>query len=269
MQNYKEQKRKTKRERETTKPREDKEKERNNETQNTQKTKKDQHREKQRTTINTERTTREHRTYEAEINETKPEKCKQKRENWKTRWQKQEREQTQNDKRKYNDESKETDKYIEKETDNRKQKNMNELWDVLALVYGYQWRALRDSKADEHAWNALCDSFISRVCELWGLPAGQIGSAPETTTAGPCETSPDEQRERKKPRIHKSLDDIPSEHDFPGMEPLHLEWARESNCFHFIVDCKPLAQIMNGQIPLYAADLEDCFSYALESIENI
>ena len=110
--------------------------------------------------------------------------------------------------------------------------------DVLCTAFGAQWRAIRDSCADSSAWRALFPGFLTTVCSEWGLPAPRPPEDPERVQ---------QPRSKRAKRTKHDLDERPSEHG-EVYEPVTF-W-QQSNCFTFVVDCKPLADIMSGHVPL-------------------
>jgi hypothetical protein len=142
--------------------------------------------------------------------------------------------------------------------------NVSEWEDPLVLAYGNNWRKFRDGLPDKAAWMTHCGNFVSLICEKWGLPKPKITDV-SSSGDGHCGVM----REAKRLKVITSLDGRPRVHDTLDVEPLIVEWARSHGCFMFVVDCQPLAEVVNGRAPLHAAELEDCLEQTLRDIEII
>ena len=95
---------------------------------------------------------------------------------------------------------------------------------------------------------------------MWGLPY--------CTQVSEEEQAEPEQRKTKLRRIHlHRLDNLPQQH---SQDRFQITWHRPSRCFAFIVDCKPLAEIMNGAVPLHwDNDLEPCIERMTDNIFSL
>ena len=120
--------------------------------------------------------------------------------------------------------------------------------DVFCTAFDAHWRSTRDACSGLSEWRALCVQFVNNVCSHWGLPVLQTKPAGqprgETTPATPAA------------KRHKSnfscLENCPTAH---GEQPPPIEFWRPCNCFAFVVDCKPLAEVVGGHTPLRADSL--------------
>ena len=57
-------------------------------------------------------------------------------------------------------------------------------------------------------------------------------------------------------KVWHPLEDLPKHH---GDECPPVNWWRERGCFCFIVDCKPLAQVLSGHAPLRVPSMTPLF----------
>ena len=119
--------------------------------------------------------------------------------------------------------------------------------DVFCMAFDASWRKLRDSCDTYAAWNKLFPQFAATVCQRWGLPLWVAESVPKKDESARCP--------RRRP-IEHNLEDLPSTH---GEDCADIPWWRNAACFAFIVDCKPLADILNGKAPLKAPGLAPIF----------
>ena len=62
-----------------------------------------------------------------------------------------------------------------------------------------------------------------------------------------------------------TIETLPGCHDSENVEALNFEWASPGGCFRFIVDCKPLANIINGHCILKGDESVRDRSYSQES----
>ena len=111
------------------------------------------------------------------------------------------------------------------------------------MVFGSPWRLLRDNCHNLQQCLQLCPSFLYKVCAAWGLPT--IPGA--DTSAVHRAPRSDEPQEKQQRTCKWQLDDLPSDH---GHMCPKLLWGRHSQNFAFVVDCKPVADIVNGKCPL-------------------
>ena len=134
--------------------------------------------------------------------------------------------------------------------------------DPLVLVYGTRWRDFRDSVADKAAWNRHQRELIDAVCSKWRLP--RIKAAEVALDTGTAQQIPQSKR-----RTLTSLDGIPSCHDKDSCDPVHIGWAKQGGCFCFVVDCKPLAGVVNGHSPLIGTEDSDTIAAILCNLEAV
>ena len=60
----------------------------------------------------------------------------------------------------------------------------------------------------------------------------------------------------KHRKVLHPLEDLPKHH---GEKCPPINWWRERGCFCFVVDCKPLAQVLCGHVPLHTPSLAPLF----------
>jgi hypothetical protein len=132
--------------------------------------------------------------------------------------------------------------------------------DPLVLVYGTCWRDFRDGLSDYSAWKRHGIEFINAVCAKWKLYCMRLAkpSAREATT---------DWREEKRQRVAMTLGTLPKRHEKNDVEPISFTWSKSGGCFSFVVDCKPLAKIINGQDVLDCMDLVDVVGLTVSNIE--
>ena len=96
--------------------------------------------------------------------------------------------------------------------------------------------------------------FAKKICKTWGLH-DCIEEVPRedgrAIPAAPTHRS-----------LH-TLDNIPLAH---GGHCPQIQWERDMGSFSFVVDCRPLAQIMNGQAPLKTPTLAPIFERMTQNI---
>jgi len=118
--------------------------------------------------------------------------------------------------------------------------------DVFCLAFGSPWRQLRDDCQTLQQWMQWFPSFADKVCNAWGLPA-ICGMAPGATS----ETFQTDGPAKKQACIEKwQLSEIPYDH---GQSCPQVHWEKFPRSFAFVVDCKPVADILNGRCPLKSA----------------
>ena len=119
--------------------------------------------------------------------------------------------------------------------------------DVFSAAFGTNWRQLRDRCETFKQWQQYSYPFVASVCLNCGLPAlGEPSAA--AAVEGPA-------RKKRRQTTH-ALSEAPAAH---GEICPHTKWQADSQCFLFIVDCKPLADILGGHAPLLAQDLAAMF----------
>jgi hypothetical protein len=130
--------------------------------------------------------------------------------------------------------------------------------DSFVEVYGYGWRAVRDSCQDAAEWESLLPDFINTLCRNWGLPT--IASKKEP--AAICMEPPE-----KKAKQY-GFDGVPSSHWEQASEETY-DWHRKSCSFAFIVDCKGLQSLVCGHSSLQGDGLKPIFERTLTNLVNL
>ena len=139
--------------------------------------------------------------------------------------------------------------------------NVTEWEDPLVLVYT-KWRDFRDSLPNKTAWMTYCRSFVNLVCEKWGL----LGMKNLAVSTDVDRIEPAGKTSRT---TAAQLEDRPSCHGKAEGTAVSVEWAQKHGCFLFIVDCKPLAEVINGHAHLFADELENIVDGTLSNIEYL
>ena len=85
------------------------------------------------------------------------------------------------------------------------------------------------------------------MCEKWGLPPTGLKDL------SPVQLPEQMKAPKRKRLLQRTLSDLPHSH---GPDTPVLEWWRNGLCLTFIVDCKPLADVMGGHAPLKALACE-------------
>ena len=111
--------------------------------------------------------------------------------------------------------------------------------DVLCTAFGVSRCLQRDACTDYTQWRRMLPDFCHSVCEKWGLPCIGI-SQPASIQTLPSPPN------RAKLKL-RSMSDLPRER---GLDCPDLGWQAGDRSFAFVVDCKPLAQVLNGHAPL-------------------
>ena len=123
--------------------------------------------------------------------------------------------------------------------------------DVFVEVFGSQWRAKRDTCASILEWMKLFGEFESTICSRWGLPSFSAPSPDRPDTGFPL--PPEKQR---RTTLHP-LESLPRSH---GDGAPQIKWEAEHSRVCFVVDCLPLADVMNGRTKLLTPELEPAFN---------
>ena len=119
--------------------------------------------------------------------------------------------------------------------------NVAEWEDLFVLIFGVAWRAFRDEFPNKEAWMRGIEDFVNKVCEKWDLPLLPV------KTLNSLRSKTDQTRTAKVRKTALSLDLAPRGHEAPEELPFKVFWARPHGCIVFIVDCKPLAEIICGK----------------------
>ena len=123
--------------------------------------------------------------------------------------------------------------------------------DVFCLAFGSTWRLKRDQCSTERQWLQLFPEFAGLVCKQWGLPLHDLQGALHSP-----ETSPLLSRSKRQRRHDFDLANLPRLH---GENCGRLCWDRVAGSFVFIVDCKPVVDILCGRAPLLCSDLKPMY----------
>ena len=134
--------------------------------------------------------------------------------------------------------------------------------DVFCIAFGSPWRLLRDDCQTQQQWLHLFPSFADKVCKAWGLPMTSVTDA--VAVNEPFQTvEPD----KKRPRTEKwQLSDIPWQH---GCACPKVHWGKSSRSFAFVVDCKPVADILNGRCPLRSSGVDHMYERMTDKIVSM
>ena len=73
----------------------------------------------------------------------------------------------------------------------------------------------------------------------------------------------------KRQKTDTLLMDKFESHDSPGAVSLQVDWADVKDCFIFVVDCKPLADVINGHIKLECEELKDTIEKTVTRLAGI
>ena len=125
--------------------------------------------------------------------------------------------------------------------------HVREWEEVFCDTLGMFWRSTRDACTSFNDWKTYWPSFRQKAAQVYGMPL----------LANWCESPrhpPDVTKERRTSRLR--LADIPAAH---GDDLPHISWNHDRDSFVLVVDCKPLAEVMNGIIPLRTACLNPVF----------
>ena len=101
----------------------------------------------------------------------------------------------------------------------------------------------------------LFPQFAISLCKRWDLPVmgADVGSEKEPTPSSPA----------KYRKVLHALEDLPKHH---GDECPPINWWREHGCFCFVVDCKPLAEVLCGHVPLHTPNMVPLFERVASSL---
>ena len=116
--------------------------------------------------------------------------------------------------------------------------------DVFCLAFDVFWRQRRDCCSSLAQWMELLPSFLENVCRQWQLPFVSGRAQNEELVESPLL-----QTKRRRTNPYRLID-LPSEH---GDLCPDIDWESEVGRFAFVVDCKPLAEVLNGHAPLALA----------------
>jgi len=135
--------------------------------------------------------------------------------------------------------------------------------DPFILAYGLDWRSVRDSHPNKFAWLSQSTNFVDTICKEWGLPtvnrpAVMVGDSARSESQPP-----------KRLKTDILLTDRPLSHDSPKASSLQLDWAALQDCFIFVVDCKPLADVINGHTKLQCDELRDTVEKMVSKLGDI
>ena len=121
--------------------------------------------------------------------------------------------------------------------------------DVFCSGFDTTWRTLRDSCPNKAAWMRLFPAFAEKVCSQWGLPTYNTNTEDQSEPS----TRPAFKTHDKASHL---LENLPRHH---GENCPCIEWSQDSGAFVFIVDCKPLAEVLCGRMPLKNPSLAPLF----------
>ena len=112
--------------------------------------------------------------------------------------------------------------------------------DVFCTAFGVFWRHRRDLCESLSQWMGLFPEFLESLNLQWNLQYQGPSAATQPSRIEDLEVG------RRKGN-HYCLSDLPDQH---GLDCPPVLWDSNKGCICFIVDCKPLAQGINGQAPL-------------------
>ena len=115
--------------------------------------------------------------------------------------------------------------------------------EVFCHVYGMYWRQRRDQCARAAEWREGESEFVLHVCSLWGLP-GPIQHSVPVALASASDSRRFCTLENEPPRVHHDDDNF---------------WVHRSRRLCITVDCRALAEILNGRAALWSSDLRPLF----------
>ena len=95
----------------------------------------------------------------------------------------------------------------------------------------------------------LLPRFRETICKAWGLKL-PAGGACEGTPSAPAHPR------KKLKAAPRSLQTLPETH---GQRHPDVVWENSACSMVFVVDCQPLAEIMNGKSPLQTPELTPAF----------
>ena len=101
--------------------------------------------------------------------------------------------------------------------------------DIFVNVLGLTWRQQMDTCRDRAEWECGRWRFINAVCDRWHLPGIQVHQG---------QSCP-----RADIGLARTIDQAPSVCEHPS----DTLWDRGARNFRFVVDCQPLAEILNGR----------------------
>ena len=130
--------------------------------------------------------------------------------------------------------------------------------DVVALVYGWDWRQL-NNHSSEAMWLANLNQFVNAACSLWDLPLLQAKEMESNTTE---DLSPASECRKVMPR---SLDHVPD--CLPSNA--HFEWQSSCKQFIFVVDCQPVQRVVCGHYPLRACELANVYTQVADNLAHL
>ena len=128
--------------------------------------------------------------------------------------------------------------------------------DVFCTAFDVSWRQLRDECEAYEDWKVHLPKFLWTICTKWGLPTMHLPKVEQTLARTSFGV--------KRRKVSKQ--DLPEQHSEARPE---LEWDGLSGRFVFVVDCKPLSEVMNGSAPLRQLELAPAFERMTADIFNI
>jgi hypothetical protein len=140
--------------------------------------------------------------------------------------------------------------------------------DVLVMVFGDDWRLVRNGCNTREEWLQHLPRFIQTVCKQWELPSTQ-------DTAPSPQDAPEPSSTKKMRKANRRLADCLTKHaddaacsSKPGSRDSLLPDEGPSR-FLFVVDCKPLQRIVCGHSLLLAPELKPLFTRIVKHIATI
>ena len=137
---------------------------------------------------------------------------------------------------------------------------LTEWEDVFVSVYGLRWREHRDSCASEQEWHQRIAHFVNEVCKTWRLPimGSKVGDVVDDGARDGARDG----------HVKAAFSSIPCQHS-PTVETVPYRWQDHQRRSTFIVDCKPLQEIVCGHIPLIGDSLRPVFRRMVSNLDAI
>jgi hypothetical protein len=122
---------------------------------------------------------------------------------------------------------------------------LTEWEDALVLVFGSSWRNIRNDCANEIEWSSHMPHFVNELCKLWGLPR-MANQADARSTVALARIRNEANEANEKSLLTHS--DMPASHCDTDVDT--YGWHYECHACIFVVDCKPLQEVVCGHSPL-------------------
>ena len=126
---------------------------------------------------------------------------------------------------------------------------------------GLDWRDFRNTVTDKASWKRHQIEFVNAACEKWKIRGIRRATLETGNATGnlPSVGARD---------IGNPFQGPEPNHEKAGAIATDIPWSRAGGCFCFVVDCKPLSDVINGHCTLECEEVRSVIEITLQNLEE-